>query len=160
MVVTRGKDRGMNSAEISELLRDGAASTRMLAELQGDSNHLRDAAKMEAAADGLYNQEDTIEELRAQLAKAVDIITEILAEEKARAYFEETSDTEWIVDELGCLIEYLSGQAKADAEVMRCAEEETKLHKVGCNASGEISEVECNCALCNAVRAAKEVGDE
>jgi chemotaxis receptor (MCP) glutamine deamidase CheD len=60
----------MDSAEISELLRDGAASMRMLAELQGDSNHLRDAEKMEAAADEVYTQEDTIEELRAQLVDA------------------------------------------------------------------------------------------
>lgn len=39
---------------------DGAASTRMLAELQGDSNHLRDAEKMEAAA----NESDTEMELQ------------------------------------------------------------------------------------------------
>ena len=42
---------------ISELLRDGAASTRMLAELQGDSNHVKDAELMEAAADELELQE-------------------------------------------------------------------------------------------------------
>lgn len=38
---------------IPELLREGAASTRTLAALQGDSNHIKDAERMEAAADEL-----------------------------------------------------------------------------------------------------------
>jgi hypothetical protein len=89
-------------------------------------------------------------ELRAQLAKAVDIITEISAEVKARAYFEATSDTKWIVNELGYLIEYLSGQAKADAEVLRCAEAEYERHqRLG------IHDESYDCSICRAVRAAK-----
>jgi hypothetical protein len=50
----------------------------------------------------------------------------------------------------------LRAQLAANQKVLRCAEEETKMHKVGVDASGEISEVECDCKLCNAVRAAKE----
>lgn len=64
---------------IAELLRDGAAASRMLGEVQGDSNHLRDAADMETAADRLneggHNEsvKELLEYLRQQRESRIEL---------------------------------------------------------------------------------------
>lgn len=108
-------------------------------------------SEIRAALDELENENS---ELRAQLARCVDVLTwcglmfGVNDMTKCQETIHDFIDVE------------LDQQAKADAEVLRCAEEETKMHKVGVDASGEVSEVECDCKLCHAIRAAREGKDE
>ena len=106
-------------------------------------------------------QKREIEELRAQLAACTEAAKAAI--EWIDAVPSDTAlpampgfDRDWF----DCVVNSANETTKATAEVLRCAEEETKMHKVGVDASGEISEVECDCKLCNAVRAAKEARGE
>jgi uncharacterized membrane protein YccC len=122
----------------------------------------------------VYEATAEIEELRAQLARCVEhyddrinILREAL--ESIRDYWNGGNDSAAVDaceharcisdDALGTddnydeeyIMEGSMKRFKADAEVLRCAKEESKNHNLKLDAR-----YRCTCVLCNAVRAAKE----